>query len=167
MLNILINCFICKLDIFPLMCAADKIWITELTLIHKNIRSVRNSHAIVYWSILRKAHYEITDKTITSVLKTSTNIITDINRHHHRYQQTSSQISTDIITDIPARPIGLVVILAIISVSIFKIAVILHASIIFCNICLSNCCLLLLHNINPTRHVGLLQSGPNRHLIGY
>jgi formamidopyrimidine-DNA glycosylase len=36
--------FICKLDIFPLMCAADKVWITELTLNHKNIRSVRNSH---------------------------------------------------------------------------------------------------------------------------
>jgi len=34
-----------KLDIFPLMCAADKVLITELTLIHKNIRSVRNSHA--------------------------------------------------------------------------------------------------------------------------
>jgi len=27
------------------MCAADKVWITELTLIHKNIMSVRNSHA--------------------------------------------------------------------------------------------------------------------------
>ena len=36
-----------KLDIFPLVCAADKVWITdhELTLIHKNIRSVHNSHA--------------------------------------------------------------------------------------------------------------------------
>jgi hypothetical protein len=33
-----------KLDIFPLMCAAVKVWIIELTLIHKNIRSVRNSH---------------------------------------------------------------------------------------------------------------------------
>ena len=29
---------------FHLMCAVDKDWITELTLIHKNIRSVRNSH---------------------------------------------------------------------------------------------------------------------------
>jgi hypothetical protein len=26
------------------MCAADKVWITELTSIHKNIRLVRNSH---------------------------------------------------------------------------------------------------------------------------
>jgi hypothetical protein len=34
-----------KLDIFPLMCTADQVWITELTLIHKNIRSVCNSHA--------------------------------------------------------------------------------------------------------------------------
>jgi hypothetical protein len=25
------------LNIFPLMCGADKVWITELTLIHKNI----------------------------------------------------------------------------------------------------------------------------------
>ena len=36
--------YIAKLDIFSLMCAADKVWITELTLIHINIRSVRNSH---------------------------------------------------------------------------------------------------------------------------
>ena len=27
------------------MCASDTIWITELTLIHKNIRSVLNLHA--------------------------------------------------------------------------------------------------------------------------
>jgi hypothetical protein len=27
------------------MCATDKVWINELTLIHKNIRSVSNSHA--------------------------------------------------------------------------------------------------------------------------
>jgi hypothetical protein len=40
-----------KLDIFPLMCAADKVWITELTLIHKNIRSVSNLHEQVYPSI--------------------------------------------------------------------------------------------------------------------
>jgi hypothetical protein len=37
-------CLLAKLDIFPLMCADDKVWITELTLIHKNIRSVCNSH---------------------------------------------------------------------------------------------------------------------------
>ena len=33
-----------KMDILPLMCAADKIWITEMTYIHKNIRSIRNLH---------------------------------------------------------------------------------------------------------------------------
>jgi len=37
-------------------------WITELNLIHKNIRSVRNSHAQVYRSIWRKTHYDVTDK---------------------------------------------------------------------------------------------------------
>jgi len=42
------------------MCAADKVWITELTLIHKNIRSVRNSK--VYLSIWHKTHYDVTDK---------------------------------------------------------------------------------------------------------
>ena len=31
------------MDIFPLMCAIDKVWITELTLIYKNIRSVHFS----------------------------------------------------------------------------------------------------------------------------
>ena len=35
--------YIGKLDIFPLICAAE-VWITELILIHKNIRSVRYSH---------------------------------------------------------------------------------------------------------------------------
>jgi hypothetical protein len=42
-----------KLDIFPLMCAADKIWYTELTLIHKNARSVRKSHAQELIQILK------------------------------------------------------------------------------------------------------------------
>jgi hypothetical protein len=41
----LILYFIGKLDIFPLMCLADKVLITELTLIHKNIRPLRNLHA--------------------------------------------------------------------------------------------------------------------------
>ena len=46
-----IFCIIGKLDIFLLMCTTDKAGITELTLIHKNIRSVRYSHAQVYRSI--------------------------------------------------------------------------------------------------------------------
>ena len=40
-----------KLDIFPLMFAADKVWITELTLNHKNIRSDRNLQAEKYQSV--------------------------------------------------------------------------------------------------------------------
>ena len=36
--------FIVKLDIFPLMCATDNVWITELTLIHEDIKSVCYSH---------------------------------------------------------------------------------------------------------------------------
>jgi hypothetical protein len=39
-----------------------KVWITELTLIHKNIRSVHNSHAQFYRLFWRKTHYDITDK---------------------------------------------------------------------------------------------------------
>jgi hypothetical protein len=104
----LISCFIWKLDIFPLMCAADKVWITELTLIHKHMRSVRNSHAQVFRSIWRKAHYEVPDKAITSVL----------------------MASIDIVRNILVRLIGLAEILAIMSISTFKIAVILYVSII-------------------------------------
>ena len=68
--------FINKFDIFPLMCAADKVQITELTLIKKILgqfvtdigKSISQSDIkhIIMWQI----------KTITSVLKT--NIITDI-----------------------------------------------------------------------------------------
>jgi hypothetical protein len=39
-----------QLHIFP---AADKVWITELTLIYKNVRSVRNSHAQELTPILK------------------------------------------------------------------------------------------------------------------
>jgi hypothetical protein len=87
-----------------LICAADKVWIIELTLIHKNIRSVRSSHAQVYQSVRRKTHYDVTDKN----------------------NNVSSEDSTDIITNIPAHPIGLAEILAIMSVSTFNIAVTLY-----------------------------------------
>ena len=40
--------FIGKLDICHVMCATDKVWITAQTLIHKNIRSVRNLHVQLY-----------------------------------------------------------------------------------------------------------------------
>jgi hypothetical protein len=90
--------FIGKLDIFPFMCATDKVWITELTLIHKNIRSVRNSR-----SIWHKTHYDITDK--------NNNI--------------SSEDLDRLITNIPAHPIRLTEILVIMSVSTFRIVVVL------------------------------------------
>ena len=105
-----IKTFIDKLDIFPLMCAADKVWITELTLIHKNIRLVHNCHWQVNKSIWRKTCYDVTDK--------NNNI---------------SSEATDIITNISVSPILVIIsvvspILVIISVSTFKIAFILYVS---------------------------------------
>jgi hypothetical protein len=68
---------------FPLICAADKVWITELTLIHKNIRSVRNTHAQELTLILKiigqcEVKHILTSpiKTIMPVLKISTYVIT-------------------------------------------------------------------------------------------
>jgi hypothetical protein len=52
-----------KLDIFPLMCVADKVWIIDPILINKNIRSVCNSHAQKLTRILKKI--------ITTALKIS------------------------------------------------------------------------------------------------
>ena len=70
--------FIGRLDIFSFMCAADKVWITELILIHKRIKSVRNSHAQVYWSIWCKAHYNVKDK--------NNNVSSEgVDRHYHKY----------------------------------------------------------------------------------
>ena len=64
--------FISKLDIFPLISAADKVWSTELILIHKNIRSVRNFH----WSIWPKTHYDVTVK--------SNNVSSEgLDKHYH------------------------------------------------------------------------------------
>ena len=64
-----------KLDIFPLMCALKKSR-SELALIHKNIRSVRNSHAQVNLSIWHKTHYDVTDKN---------NNVSSEDRHYHKY----------------------------------------------------------------------------------
>lgn len=89
--------FIGEFDVFPLICAADKLWITQLTLIHKNIRSVRSLHAHAYRSICRRPHYDVTDK--------------------------NSNVSSECLDD---RTIDLADILTIMSVSIFKIAVILY-----------------------------------------
>ena len=71
-----------KLDIFPLLCATDKVWITELNLIQKNISSVRNSHAQVYRSIWRKTHYDVTDK--------NSNVSSEVlHTHYHKYPSSS------------------------------------------------------------------------------
>jgi hypothetical protein len=71
--------FIGKFDIFPLICAADKVWITELTLIHKSIRSVRHSHVQVYPSILFiHSHYDVTDKNNSVSYE-------GLDRHYHKY----------------------------------------------------------------------------------
>jgi len=50
--------------------AADKVWITELTLIHKNFRSVRNSYAKVYQSIWRSRPIGLAD--ILAIMSVST-----------------------------------------------------------------------------------------------
>ena len=59
-----------KLDIFPLMCAANKVWITELTLIHKNIRLVCNSHAQELTLILKIIGQCDVKHILTSPIKT-------------------------------------------------------------------------------------------------
>jgi len=82
-------CFIGKLEIFLLMCVADKVWIMQLTLIHKNIRSVRNSHAQVYRSIWRKTHYDVTDK--------NNNISFEgLDIHYHKYPSSPNRTHWDI-----------------------------------------------------------------------
>jgi hypothetical protein len=78
-----------KLDIFPLMCAADKVWITELTLIHKNISSVSNFHVQVYRSIWRKTHNDVTDK--------NKNFSSEgLGSHYHKYPSSSYMTRWDI-----------------------------------------------------------------------
>jgi hypothetical protein len=88
---------------FTLICASDKVWITGLSLIHKNMKSVRNSHTPFIGQSDVKHIMMSPIKTITSR-------------------------QTDIITNIPAHPIELAEILAIMSVSTFKIDVILYLS---------------------------------------
>ena len=93
------------------MCAADQVWIIELTLIHKNIRSVRNSHAQELTLILKIIGQCDVKHILTSQIKTIMPIL---------------KISTYIITSITARPVRLASILAIMSVSTFKADVILY-----------------------------------------
>jgi hypothetical protein len=66
-----------------------KVWITELTLIHKNIRSVHNLHVLVYLSIWRKTHYNVTDK--------NNNVYSEgFDRHYHKYPSLSYRTCSDI-----------------------------------------------------------------------
>ena len=47
------------------MCDADKVWITELTLIHKNIKSVRNcSSDVTRMPVLKISTYIITARPV-------------------------------------------------------------------------------------------------------
>jgi hypothetical protein len=100
-----LNYFIGKLDIFPLICATDKVWITELTLIHKDIRSVRHSHVQELNLILKIISQCDVKHILTSPMK---------------------KITPYIITSITARSVGLAAILAIMSVSTFKTTIILY-----------------------------------------
>jgi hypothetical protein len=106
----LIYGFIGKLDIFPLMCAADKVWITELTLINNSIRSVRNSHAQELTLILKIIGQCDVKHILMSPIKSIRSVL---------------KILSYIITSIPVGPVGLA---AIMSVLTFKTAVILYDS---------------------------------------
>ena len=88
------------------MCIADQVWITELTLIHKNIRSVRNSHVQELTVILKNIG---PIKTITSVLKISTYIITSITAH----TVWLLKISTYIITSITAVRLAVILVMSV------------------------------------------------------
>jgi hypothetical protein len=85
------------------MCATDKV--------HKNIRSVRNSHVQELTRIMKIIGQCDIKHVLTSLIKTTTPVL---------------KISTYIITSITACPVELAVILAIMSVSTFKTAVILY-----------------------------------------
>jgi hypothetical protein len=104
---------ISKLDIFPLICATDKVWVTELTWFHKNIRSVRNSNGQELNLILKINSQCDVKHILTSPIKTITSVL---------------KILTYIITSITARPVGFAEIVVIMSVSTFKTDVILYIS---------------------------------------
>ena len=64
------------------MCATNEVWITELCLIHKNVRSVSNPYAQEltdienYRSMWRQTHFDITDKINNVSFK-------DLNKLYH------------------------------------------------------------------------------------
>ena len=73
-----------KLDIFPLMCATDTVWITKLTLSYKNISFIPKSHAQVYTytSICGNTHYDDVDKNNNDSSKR-------LDTHYHKYHSSS------------------------------------------------------------------------------
>ena len=102
--SILILVFIWKLDIFPLITSGSLNWPWSTKIFGQFVTPM---HKFIGQSDIK--HIMMSQiKTITSVLKASTNIIANI----------------------PARSIGLAEILAIMSVSTFKIAIILFTSFI-------------------------------------
>jgi len=69
-------CFSANLTILLWWCAADKVWITELTLIHKILdQFVTRMHMFISQSDVKHIMTSLI-KTIMSVLKASTDIIT-------------------------------------------------------------------------------------------
>jgi len=78
------------------MCAADKVYITELTLIYKHIISVRNIHAKEMILMLKSICQCDDTHILTSPMKTLSPVM---------------NISTYIITSITARSFGLAAIL--------------------------------------------------------
>jgi hypothetical protein len=66
-------------------CATDKFWITDLTLLHKNIRSVRNLHVQEltdienYLSVQHQTHFDVTDENNNE----NNNASEDLNIHYH------------------------------------------------------------------------------------
>jgi hypothetical protein len=97
---------ICKFDIFHLISATDKVRITELTLIHKNIMSIRNSHMLELTLILKIMGQCDVKHILTSPIKTRTPVL---------------KILTYIIICITARPVRLAAILACVSTSILPL----------------------------------------------
>ena len=97
-------CHSANWDIFSLMCGADKVWITKLTLNYKILgQIVTRMRQFIGQSDVKHI--------ITSLITTITSVL---------------KAMTDIITNIPARSSRLTEILAIMSVSTFKIAIILY-----------------------------------------
>jgi hypothetical protein len=105
-----VTLFIKKCNIFPLMCAPDKVWIIELTFMQKNIRSGHSSHAQELTLILKIIGQLDIEHILMSPIKKMIPVL---------------KILTYIITGITARSVGLAAILAIMSVLTFKTAVFL------------------------------------------